>query len=230
MPHKVFWLEPTEQERVWLRRYRSKTISDSEGGVVERPGCPLPWGYHDHMILLKDRPYGLVGSINASSDPDRPSDDSPYWPTHCACGYAFQEDDPKQVFNMRLYRGAPDGQLYTLRDAPPGAMWDAEWFHDCEWMVGPDGIALMVKLPNGNDWCVDQEASNCTRTQWQPVEGQPNSRRWGGRTHYCWVRTGDPRTGNVHVGKDGNTCAAGAGSILSGNYHGFLHHGFLTDG
>ena len=39
-----------------------------------------------------------------------------------------------------------------------------------------------------------------------------------------------PRTGNVHVDKSGDTCAAGAGSILIGGYHGFLHNGYLTDG
>lgn len=30
------------------------------------------------------------------------------------------------------------------------------------------------------------------------------------------------------VGNNEFTCAAGAGSILSGDYHGFLRHGVLT--
>lgn len=222
MPFKVFWLEPTEMERVWLRRYRSSKHAS--------PGCPLPFGYHNKSTLLKDRADGLVEYLDDEKDPDRPSDDSPYWPTHCDCGYAFQEEDPRQVFNMRLYRGAPDGQLYTLHDAPPGAMWDATWAHTYPWMVGPDGISLHVKLPNGHDWNVDCEASNCTKSQWAPVPGEPNTRKWQGRTHYCWVRHGDPRAGIVHVDKGGTTCAAGAGSIMSGNYHGFLHNSYLTDG
>jgi hypothetical protein len=33
---------------------------------------------------------------------------------------------------------------------------------------------------------------------------------------------------NLHVDKAGLTCQAGAGSILCGNYHGFLHNGELT--
>lgn len=92
-------------------------------------------------------------------------------------------------------------------------MWNAWWMPE-NWR-GPDGIALMVRLPNGHDWHVDGEASNCTR------KGEP---------HACWVRHGDPRTATVHVDKDGDTCAAGAGSILAGDYHGFLQHGVLTAG
>lgn len=217
-PVKVFWLEPVDWERVWLRVYKS---------LNEGPGCPLAYGYHNAMYFLKDRPHGLVAELDSASDPDRPSLDSPYWPTHCDCGYEFQATDRRQVFNMRLYRGAPDKKLYTLQDAPVGAMWDAEWLHDQEWATGPDGIALMVRLPDGSDWAVDQEASNCTRKQWVPVPGQQNTRKWGGRTHYCWVRHGDPRSGNIHVDKNGNTCRAGAGSIQTRKWHGFLHHGFL---
>jgi hypothetical protein len=100
-----------------------------------------------------------------------------------------------------------------LRDAPPGASWDAWWMPD--YWRGPDGIALMVKCPNGHEWHVDSQASNCTR------KGQP---------HECWVRHGDPRQANVTVDKHGDTCAAGAGSIVAGDYHGFLQAGILTAG
>jgi hypothetical protein len=68
----------------------------------------------------------------------------------------------------------------------------------------------MVMLPNGIEWMIDGQASNCTR---------PNE------DHFCWVRTGEPP--NVTVGKDGNTCAAGAGSIQARDYHGFLRNGYL---
>jgi hypothetical protein len=71
----------------------------------------------------------------------------------------------------------------------------------------------MVVLPNGHIWDVDGRASNCDMKE--------------DRTHRCWVRHGDPP--NVHVDKNGHTCHAGAGSILSGNYHGFLHNGELTN-
>jgi hypothetical protein len=51
----------------------------------------------------------------------------------------------------------------------------------------------------------------------------------GDKTHRCWVRHGDPDKGEpVHVDKAGHTCAAGAGSIATPGYHGFLHNGQLT--
>lgn len=217
MRWKAFWIEPVDQERVWLRRYAGDTKCST------RTGC------HDAMVFLKDRSTINLKSLDHPDDPDRPPKDSPLWPQQCACGYVFTESDHRQVFDWQLYRGAPDGKLYTLRDVPPGAMWNAEWLSKFEWATGADGISLHVKLPNDHDWNVDQEASNCTRTQWTPVPGEPNTRHWGGRTHYCWVRKGDPKTGDVHVDKAGNTCAAGAGSIQSGQWHGYLHNGWLKD-
>lgn len=59
-----------------------------------------------------------------------------------------------------------------------------------------------------------QWASNCT---------MPDD-----KNHKCWVRHGRPEDGTLHVDKNGHTCAAGAGSIVAGNYHGFLHNGHLT--
>lgn len=79
---------------------------------------------------------------------------------------------------------------------------------------GADGRCLAVILPNGREWMIDAEASNCTRK--------------GDRTHKCWVRHGEPP--NITVGKDGETCDAGAGSIMAGDYHGFLRDGVLTEG
>lgn len=103
-----------------------------------------------------------------------------------------------------------DGNVMRIAHVPVGAMWDAHWMGD-EYK-GPDGIHLCVRTPGG-DWLVDGSSSNCTRP---------------GEEHECWVRHGDPRTGDVHVDKNGNTCAAGAGSIVKGNYHGFLHNGYLV--
>jgi hypothetical protein len=99
--------------------------------------------------------------------------------------------------------------------APPGASWDAWWYPHNDLWRGPDGIALMVRLPNGRDWSVDGAASNCTR------KGEP---------HKCWIRHGDPRRADVTVDKQGDTCAAGAGSIQADDYHGFLRAGVLTAG
>lgn len=63
------------------------------------------------------------------------------------------------------------------------------------------------------DWEVDGRASNCTKKD--------------DNVHKCWCRHGDAP--NVTVDKNGNTCAAGAGSILVDGWHGFLRNGYLEE-
>lgn len=111
-----------------------------------------------------------------------------------------------------LWRRTDTGDLITVRDAPPGASYDATWRAGRD--HGADGICLMVKCPDGELWCADAQASNCTRP------GEP---------HQCWVRHGDPRECHVTVDKDGDTCSAGAGSIQTGTWHGFLRDGALVE-
>lgn len=212
----TFWLEPTDRIAVGLRRYHSS------GG----DGFTCAAGYHSALAYTGEVDATFCDSDDGRTLASRPQTarDDPRWPQSCACGYRFTDDDHWQDWQDLIYRRTDSGLPVILRDwcaesvddpppAPPGAMWDAWWMPD-NWR-GPDGIALMVRLPNGHDWHVDSEASNCTR------KGEP---------HACWVRHGDPRTAMVHVDKDGDTCAAGAGSILADDYHGFLHHGVLTAG
>lgn len=207
-PWKVFWLEPTDEVEVSLRRF---TFS-SAGTCPARPdrGC-------DARVLIADREPFEAWKTRREDGVETvhreiPEDD-PRWPSRCeACGRELPESATRQVWAKTLHRGAPDGRLYTIDDAPVGAMWDADWLP--EEYAGPDGIRLTVRTPGG-DWHVDSTASNCTRRR---------------EPHACWVRHGDPRTGQVHVDKNGNTCSAGAGSIGVGDYHGFLHHGHLTAG
>lgn len=104
----------------------------------------------------------------------------------------------------RAVYDTPDGEL------GPGAMYVAPC-RACTWHNCP-GEHLHVVLPNGHHWDVDSRASNCTL---------PDD-----RTHRCWIREGEPP--NVTAGKNGHTCTAGAGSIQSGDYHGFLQGGVLT--
>jgi hypothetical protein len=191
---KCFYLTPTGRYRVELRRFV----------YSNRAKCPLPHGYHTASV-----PFGV--EVTTKTPGEVPHDD-PAWPTHCACGYAFQPADEWQVNHEELYTRSDGGPECDLRSAPPGAMWDASWMSDV-WH-GPDGKCLMVRLPNGRDWMIDGRASNCTL----PKDNE----------HNCWVRHGSPP--NIHVDKAGNTCAAGAGSIASGDYHGFLHNGWLTAG
>jgi hypothetical protein len=232
-PIPVFWLELSDQQRVWLRRHRTGPCGDRG-----------EHSYHNAMALKYDvigAHITLRGDVNGAGAEAKPgggldliSADDPLWPTHCEhCGCAFHPtDDPKQIFAHALYRGAPDGNLYTLVDAPVGAMWNADWLADLAsgWGTGPDGLSLHVKTPGG-DWCPDNEASNCDRTQYGPkeIDGVLHNKVWLGRTHYCWVRHGDPRQpSTLHIDKNGTTCGAGAGSIAQETWHGFLHHGHLV--
>lgn len=202
MTTKVFWCEATDECDYFFRRY-----SD---GVRD---CPSPYKYHDAQAFWYRGariPAGEGGQYFGT--PEAPADAA--WPTICkACPRPFSDEESRQVFIEPVYRRVDNGDLFHWRDAPVGAMTDAWWLGD-HW-AGDDGIHLMVKLIGDHDWLVDGPCSNCTRK---------------GEQHYCWVRHGDPRTGNIHVDKNGNTCAAGAGSIAIPGYHGFLHDGVLTDG
>lgn len=202
---QTYWLEPNGLVEVGLRRY----VSEHGGGWT----CAEGW--HDALVITDTAPAVLDDDGFLRGPRPETDHSDPRWPTHCqrGCGYAFTEDDRWQDWTERQYVRTDTGEATTLRKAAPGSMWDAFWlpadFH------GPDGIALMVKCPNGHDWAVDSQASNCTRK---------------GEKHHCWVRHGDPRECKVTVDKNGDTCAAGAGSILAGDYHGFLQAGVLTAG
>lgn len=204
---KCFWLERTNTVRRSLRRY-------TQGST----GYTCASGWHEAMVPFDDSPaiWGreLLGKWNRETlthrDEDRPPLDDPRWPQQCrSCSYQFLPTDPKQFFWDLLYRDVDANELTTLRDAAPGAMWDAWWLHDISGGMAPptaDGLRLMVKLPNGREWFIDGRASNCTL---------PND-----DVHHCWIRHGTPP--DLVVDKNGVTCSAGAGSIAAPGYHGFL--------
>lgn len=114
----------------------------------------------------------------------------------------------------------------TWQDLPVGACYDANVGRDAHNWVSKkhgikhrpnkqDGRVLVVILPDGHPWTIDSRANNCT---------MPDDDK-----HWCWVREGRPEDGSLNVTKNGRTCAAGAGSIMTGKYHGFLRHGKLTN-
>ncbi len=160
-----------------------------------------PNDYHNASVFigqtLRD-PDGVIGD-------DHPHDD-PLWPKTCDCGYQFKDEDNWQLFRRDLYRRDDTGEIMTLHGAPVGAMWYADWYP----FKGQDGHSLVVKTPGG-EWCIDNRASNCSK----PDDD----------THRCWVRHGSPP--NITVDKNGDSCAAGAGSIAQKDYHGFLRNGYL---
>lgn len=211
---QTFWLEPTEEVAVGMRRY-ARTSEPGNGWSCEA-------GYHSALTYIGRAPAQVDddATVRLEGRSEVPHDD-PRWPTHCqhGCGYEFTEDDHWQPWQLRIFRRTDTGELRVLHgsagapfapSAEPGACWDAAWI---PYDRGEDGIYLMVRLPDGHDWAVDSQASNCTRP------GEP---------HRCWVRHGDPRECRVTVDKNGDTCAAGAGSIATPGWHGFLRNGLLV--
>lgn len=198
---KCFWLEPTDREKRYLRRYAGKS------------SCSGPMSYHDAMNFLDESPE-VMGPDGMWKDSGQTAEDfkgHALWPTHCPCGYEFKEEDERQIFTQHLYRRADTGEEMTLRDAPDGAMWEATWYSSVPAWCGDDGRAIICRVPTNHDWHIDGPCSNCTR---------PNE------PHRCWVRHGEPP--NLTVDKNGNTCSAGAGSILTSTWHGFLRNGELV--
>lgn len=212
MSTQTFWLEPTDEVALGLRRYTYATGSEFT--------CEA--GHHSALVYIGRGAIQVDQDGNQVQQHDVPTDD-PRWPMHCdRCGIEFPEDAAYQNWSLRLYRRTDTGDLRVLHEtagapfapaAEPGACWDAEWLPDD--FHGPDGIALTVRCPGGHTWHVDSRAANC---------GRPDD-----STHACWVRHGDPRECRLTVDKDGDTCSAGAGSILTPNWHGFLRNGELVE-
>ena len=208
---RCFWLEPTGNVRLWLRRYSSS--NDCAGS------------YHNAMFLIGDAPvvYGADG-VNgrrylASRDDEKPPADDARWPRKCErCDYLFAEPtyeictceeckaggkarkrktggDEYQLFQSALYTRRDTGEVYTIESAPPGAMWDAWWMGGSD-TRSPDGVKLLVKLPNGGEWWVDGPANNgpgWTRTGAPPdVTAMPSifSRQGRPDAYHGWLRAG----------------------------------------
>jgi hypothetical protein len=199
---KCFWLEPTTQVRVSLRRY-------STNPYVK---CSITGFYHNAVSGVVDTIHTPV-TCPPSTEPLAPEYPSnhPQWPVKCDdCSYLFTDRDQRQVWQDRMLKRSDTGELVTYRSAPPGAMWDSWWYED-NWK-GPDGLHLIVRCPDGHDWLIDGKAGNCTL---------PDDHE-----HRCWVRHGTPPL--ITVDKNGYTCKAGAGSIQTPRWHGFLTNGKLS--
>ncbi len=210
---RCFLIEPTERARISLRRF---CYSDGPAAACSASHC----GTHDAEVLVGEGPIvasrdGRPGTYPCDL-PRQPYDGDPRWPSACACGYIFRRADQAQVRQVRIYVRKDTGEETTLRDALPGAMYDATWCHAYPQWCGPDGRSLIVRCPNGRDWHIDSRASNCTL---------PND-----NTHRCWCRHGIPPdlTVDKNPKPGSSTCSAGAGSIQAGDWHGYLRAGYLV--
>lgn len=78
-------------------------------------------------------------------------------PLACRCGYLFGPDDPIEGYRHRLYTDRrpvhEGGWRGILADAPPGALWLADWYPE-SWR-GPDGHCLVLQLPDLTAFVLD---------------------------------------------------------------------------
>lgn len=208
---KTYMLTPTDTVNIYLRRYQS-----SDKGYNCRNGS-----YHDGQILVgKEKAvFENKGLHTVRVDPylDEYKERYPYshekWPTECdECDYKFTDDDERQIFTVLMWERSDTGELVSINDSSkiPGALYYAWWLKNNP--SYPDTGPLYAICPNGYPWNIDGRASNCT----MPEDNK----------HRCWVRHGEPP--EITVDKNGYTCAAGAGSIQAGDYHGFLQNGHFT--
>lgn len=202
-----FLIIPTDTVRLWFRRYASESKCTLQGeGRMSYHNEETFW--QDVPLIRDGRGYDETHCVYQ----EKVKNDNPLWPYRCKCDYIFTEGDARQIHSHRLYRRADNNELTTINDAEPGAMWDADWLHDIPSRVGPDGKSLHVVCPGGHHWNIDGPCSNCTK---------PND-----KVHKCWVRHGEAPA--LTVDKNGVTCSAGAGSIQTPNWHGFLRNGVLA--
>lgn len=151
MAVECFLIQPVGVVRWGLRRY-SKSEQPSPC-----PTAPGQWGYHNATAILGEEPEVTDErgyTLNASRGV--PPADDPRWPDRCACSYLFKPGDEWQKWVEALYQRADTGERFTLREAPPGAMWNAFWMGQ----AGLDGLSLCVKLPSGHEWWIDGPATN----------------------------------------------------------------------
>lgn len=199
---KTFLLEPTNVCWASLRRY-----SREEGKLCANTDRE----YHNADFKLGEMPVSESSSVPWDQFPKT----DPRWPTKCdACDYVFKDSDNWQLFQDRIWIRKDTGEKHGLRNPPIGAVYRATW-HEPNIDCGPGQQAWICVVPGKNGphfWHIDGRASNCTMPQ--------------DKAHRCWVRHGVAP--DFHVDKNGLTCQAGAGSIQTSGWHGFLHNGYLV--
>lgn len=251
---KCFLVKYTDYVHLSLRVYSDPVKAGCPARPINNPHLSWTHLFHENMvpigyrkIVWKDNTneYGTYKTYDVEKEfPD----DHPIWDslkecTHCH-GYRFFETvpdaDTKQHFDKRMMVKVdsfdedisnleltdegpvlnkssllyvPPRPWWKQDELPEGAMWQSDnWDYDRYWDNQTEP-ALYVVCPGGTHWNIDSRANNCT---------MPND-----KLHRCWVREGIPP--NITAGKSGNTCNAGAGSIATPNYHGFLRNGEFTN-
>jgi hypothetical protein len=191
--------------------------------AIPAEGIPIFWVKPSGRQFF-DRSYRCANDHFQTVD----ADDFNIGKTPVPCDRCDLPADPISASKLTEFVNPANGQLYrSARELPPGAVYEHPVYNGeaHNWVTNSgksiihrpnpqDGRILCCVLPDGHSWTIDSRANNCT----EPDDDE----------HWCWVRHGRPEDGTLHVGKDGRTCSAGAGSIQTGRWHGFLRHGRLV--
>jgi hypothetical protein len=178
---ECFLLRPATFAQETLRRF---VFSSSNSD------CPKH-GYHTCSVVIGTAAFPLSDLEGMPGQGIEHGD--PRWPTTCACGYQFKPEDEWQHNLTRLYwRSDHLAMRCTLQDAPPGALYYADWY---DWK-GPDGRCLVVVTPAG-PWIVDGPSMNndgsrgspWTRTGEVPKVTASPSIHFPGKYH-AWLKDG----------------------------------------
>lgn len=192
--------------------------------ITEDGKCVGDFNYHRSEVVIT-RYYldesGKYPDVWATHD-ERRAAVIPYC-TRCG-NHEFSEQSLDKVSGSkgRVWERADTGERAdNLNDFGPGAMWEVTWYKNSEtglfWHPGFenkqfDHAPLCVRTPGG-DWVIDSRCNNCSL---------PDD-----LDHKCWPRAGSAP--KITVSKTlGPTCSTGGGSVITGNYHGFLRDGFLV--
>ena len=164
---QCFMIEPTSRTIRTLRRF---TLDESKcSGTYSYHNGQTPFGEGKCHEDTTDSGYKVWRWDDEVEDP---AHDDSRWPVKCdQCEYLFKPEDSWQVFREVIYVNKDTGQEMTLRNCPPGAMWDADWYPE----KGPDGKALCVALPprGGDDsWHIDGYAKGGGK--WSRTGTAPN--------------------------------------------------------
>ncbi len=156
-PVECFWVEPTGKSLRTLRRYlRGEEPCPSEPGEYHNASVELPESFDTTWSNDSESGARYVGAIDVAEYAG-----DPRWPTHCACGYEFREEDHWQVNQEPIFASA-DGRLAWTspayqRKPTPGAMFEIYWRPG---LRKDDGHAIAVVCPDGMVWEIDGPASS----------------------------------------------------------------------
>jgi hypothetical protein len=151
---QIFWVERAGIAELSYRRL----VFDS---TPDRPKCTGKFGYHNAIVVIGDVPWVEQEYRGKGVYPTEEEKKDPRWPTHCDCGYMFQDGDSWYVDYSEYLRNPANGEIYQLhKNTPPGATFDASWIGRED--PGPDGKGLCVILPDGAHWCMDAKLHDGT--------------------------------------------------------------------